>query len=149
MADDKILNEIEAGLIALHRSFFQHKGWEQLKRESGIKLDRSGAAVLKVLAMSKTQICPMSRIASNLGIEAPSVTRAAQQLEYSGYITKKPDATDGRVNNLQLTDKGRKQIEKLQKVRRDHIRKLVAGWNQQDKSKLAELLSKLSDNQIR
>lgn len=144
MKNEDVITDIESGLITLHRAFFQHKGWEQLKQEAGVELDRPEAALLKTLAMCETGSCRVQQVASYLGIEAPSVSRTAQQLEQAGLVSKHPDAEDGRASNLKLTAKGRRQLDKLLKVRRARLQQLVAGWSTEDKRRLAELLTKLS-----
>jgi DNA-binding MarR family transcriptional regulator len=144
MSHDEALYQIESGLIALHKTFFQHKGWEELRKESGVSLDRPEAALLKVLAMSEHGTCRMQQVATYLGIEAPSVTRTAQQLEQDGMVIKRPDSHDRRVGNLHLTAKGRRELEKLLRVRHAHLANLVADWSLEDKVRLGQLLTKLS-----
>jgi len=138
------INDIESGLIALHRTFFQHKGWERLQQTAGITLDRAEAAMLKALSASQAKARRLQDVATSLGIEAPSVSRTAQQLEARGLVSKKPDARDGRASNLHLTAKGRQQLERLMAARRQRLEQLLTNWSEHDKRHLAQLLHKLA-----
>ena len=142
--DKEIINRIESQLIALHRSFYQHKGWERLKKDADVNLGRPEAALLKVLATQKNGSCKMQQLSTYLGIEAPSVSRTAQSLEVAGLVTRKTDKDDARISHLKINAKGIRQLNKLQSARRRYLEALIKDWPTSDKQKLAELLEKLS-----
>ncbi|WP_347555991.1 MarR family transcriptional regulator [Robbsia sp. KACC 23696] len=55
---------------------------------------------------------PQKLLVSTLGIDAGALTRVCQGLENGrGAINREPDARDNRLNNLCLTDQGRKLID--------------------------------------
>jgi DNA-binding MarR family transcriptional regulator len=146
MSQDETLNQIESGLTALHRAFFQHKSWEELQRESGVSLERPEAALLKVLAMHEHGSCRMQQIAAYLGIEAPSVTRTAQQLEEYGLVKKQPDRHDRRAMQVRMTNRGRQQLRRLQQYRHTQLAEVFKRWSPEDRNKFADYLRRLADD---
>ncbi len=145
MSLDDDLDTIETGLMQLHKTSFQHKGWENLIQEAGVNLDRPAAALLKVLLVVDKP-CKILDVAQYLGIEAPSVSRKVKELEDAGLLTRKPDEYDGRVSNLSLTAKGREQLTRLQRVRRAHLARTLASWSEDDRHKLAQLFAQLTSD---
>jgi DNA-binding MarR family transcriptional regulator len=54
---------------------------------------------------------PSTRLGPKMGIESRSLTRALKSMEENGLITKTPDATDGRMVRVYLTEEGEKYRE--------------------------------------
>jgi len=54
---------------------------------------------------------PSTRLGPKMGIESRSLTRALKTMEENGLITKTPDATDGRMVRVYLTEEGEKYRE--------------------------------------
>jgi len=54
---------------------------------------------------------PSTRLGPKMGIESRSLTRALKSMEENGLITKIPDATDGRMVRVYLTEEGEKYRE--------------------------------------
>ncbi len=54
---------------------------------------------------------PSTRLGPKMGIESRSLTRALKSMEENGLITKTPDATDGRMVRVFLTEEGEKYRE--------------------------------------
>ena len=138
------LDAIESGLIALHKAAFQHQAWEDIQRRAGIDMDRASATLLKVVSKCDKP-CRMQTIAEQLGIEAPSVTRTAQQLEAAGLLARTPDPEDGRASNLSVTSAGKSELAKLHKARRERLASATQTWTKQERAQLGSLLQRLAD----
>ncbi len=54
---------------------------------------------------------PSTRLGPKMGIESRSLTRALKSMEENGLITKVPDASDGRMVRVHLTEEGEKYRE--------------------------------------
>lgn len=54
---------------------------------------------------------PSTRLGPKMGIESRSLTRALKSMEENGLITKTPDAIDGRMVRVHLTEEGEKYRE--------------------------------------
>jgi DNA-binding MarR family transcriptional regulator len=140
------LDRIEASLTALHRALYRYKAWAHLTADAHSTLDRSGAALLKCVAHSEHQPVRLQTAASELGIEAPSLSRKAQQLVEAGLLEKHADRTDGRASNLHLTAAGKHELHKIKKAWRVHLSETFAGWQQDDIDHFTALLQKFSNS---
>lgn len=141
----KELDAIEAALVALYRSSFQHRAWEDIQELAGISLDRSSASLLKVVHGCGQASCRIQDIARFLGIEAPSVSRTVQELEQNGLLERTSDPTDRRASNIILTEAGQQQLAKLQAAKRSRLKSALHDWSANDRHELARLLHQLAD----
>jgi DNA-binding MarR family transcriptional regulator len=135
--------EISAALLTVGRLFTQAKAHASLCRAADVDLDRSGAALLYKLHTEGDGIS-LSVLAERLGIDAPAVTRKAQQLERSGLLRRERDERDARAQRILLTEEGRGQISRLLAARREWIGELLSGWTAEERLELAALLGRLS-----
>ncbi|WP_254390324.1 MarR family winged helix-turn-helix transcriptional regulator [Streptomyces sp. AC550_RSS872] len=78
---------------------------------AGVPLDPAAVALLRQIADSES-LRP-GELADRLGVEASHVTRTAQQLQKSGYVTRVPDPQDRRAQRIQLTEAGRQAIARV------------------------------------
>jgi DNA-binding MarR family transcriptional regulator len=143
--NDAAIGEIESALHSLLRSLKQAKLHEYLLAKAGVDLDRAGMALLYVLYTEGTCL-RVTDLAEQLQIEAPAVTRKAQQLEQSGLVSRAPDPNDGRATLLQLTARGRRTINRILAVRRDWLTTLLADWPEASRAECARLLCLLTNN---
>jgi DNA-binding MarR family transcriptional regulator len=135
--------EISAALLTVGRLFTQAKSHVLLCRSAGVDLDRSGAALLYKLHTEGDGIS-LSVLAERLGIDAPAVTRKAQQLERGGLLRRERDERDARAQRILLTEEGRSEITRLLAARREWIGELLSGWTPAERLELAGLLVRLS-----
>lgn len=49
-----------------------------------------------------------TELATECGVEAPTISRGVQRLERAGLVTRRPDADDGRVQRVWLTNRGQR-----------------------------------------
>jgi DNA-binding MarR family transcriptional regulator len=109
-------------------------------------LDRAGAALLKVVANCEGTPCRLQDIATQLGIEAPSVTRTARELKRQKLISKRTDKEDRRATNISLTPEGKQLLERLQAAHRDRLKGALKDWSASDRHELARLLHKMAES---
>jgi DNA-binding MarR family transcriptional regulator len=139
------IGDIESALNSLLRSLKQTKLHEYLLTKAGVDVDRAGTALLYVLYTEGTCL-RVTDLAEQLQIEAPAVTRKAQQLEQSGLVSRAPDPNDGRATLLQLTARGRRAINRILAVRRDWLTTLLADWPEASRVECARILCLLTNN---
>lgn len=140
------LEVIESALIALHKTNYHHRVWEEIQARAGVSLDRSGALLLKVVSHCNRNACRMQDIAKFLGIEAPSVTRTVQDLEHAGLLRRKTDPNDKRASLVALTAKGRRQLEKIHQARHDRLSTALQEWPKEEQQQLGALLQRFADD---
>jgi DNA-binding MarR family transcriptional regulator len=91
---DEAIGEIGPALHSLARSLKQVRLYEFLLAEARVDVDQAGLAVLYVLYAGGTGL-RLTDLAEQLRIDAPAVTRKAQQLERSGLVGRARDREDG------------------------------------------------------
>ncbi|MDD5313015.1 MAG: MarR family transcriptional regulator [Dehalococcoidia bacterium] len=80
-----------------------------------------------VLSMLMIQgILPTSAIGGRLGISKPNVTSLVDRLIELGYAERRPDASDRRVINIAVTEKGRRFIANRKRQARNSIKRYLA-----------------------
>lgn len=142
--DSDYLDSIEVGLLALHKSTFQHRAWDDVQVRAGVTMDRASAVLLKVVSQTEKSPCRMQDIARTLGIEAPSVTRTVQDLEHTGLIKRQADPDDKRASCVTLTKKGQQQLAKLQDARHERLAQALREWPKAEQKQLGGLLQRLA-----
>ncbi len=60
---------------------------------------------------------PVGEIAENLGVTSQAVSKSVRELEGLGYVGRSPDAADGRVRRVALTDRGQAVLEAGRAIR--------------------------------
>ncbi|HEX5505421.1 MAG TPA: MarR family transcriptional regulator [Thermomicrobiales bacterium] len=85
-------------------------------------------------------------LAGRIGVETPTVTRAAQRMEAAGLVTRHPDPGDARLVRVRLTARGRALRgvipAALRRVTDDALRGLTAG----ERAELERLLERVRRN---
>jgi DNA-binding MarR family transcriptional regulator len=136
---EQVIGEIESALHSLARSLRQGRLHEFLLAEARIDVDQAGLAVLYVLHVARTSL-RLTDVSDRLHIDAPAVTRKAQQLERSGLVSRTRDGEDARATRLQLTAQGRRTISRFLTARKTWLSQLLDGWPEGQQADLARLL---------
>lgn len=139
------IGEIGAALYSLSRSLKRGRLHEFLLARARIDADQAGLAILYVLHLAGAgqRLCDL---AEQLRVDAPAVTRKAQQLERSGLVSRTQDQADARATRIQLTPQGRRTISRFLAARRDWLTSLLAEWSDADQADLARLLRRFADD---
>jgi DNA-binding MarR family transcriptional regulator len=141
--------EADLGLIeeAMSRFFQALKrpgAWARITARAGVQIDRPSAGILH--ALKHQDGCRLNDVASQLGIEAPSVTRKTQELELAGLVRRRRDPEDGRAVDLQLTARGRTVSRKLDEARRADMQDVLASWPAADRRRFVKLFDRFSQD---
>jgi DNA-binding MarR family transcriptional regulator len=81
---------------------------DQLQRDSGLSHFEYG--ILAALSAADAATLRMSELAIYASGSLSRLSRAVTRLERRGWVTRKPDPTDGRYTLAMLTDKGREVL---------------------------------------
>jgi DNA-binding MarR family transcriptional regulator len=139
------IGEIESALHLLGRSLKQVRLHEFLLAEARVDADQAGLAVLYVLHVEGASL-RLTDLAEQLRIDAPAVTRKAQQLERAGLVSRTRDQEDARATRLQLTAQGRRTINRFLVARRAWLTRLLAGWPEAEQIEFARLLRQFTSD---
>jgi DNA-binding MarR family transcriptional regulator len=139
------IGEIESALHSLARCLKQVRLHEFLLAEARVDVDQAGLAVLYVLHASRRGL-RLTDLAEQLRIDAPAVTRKAQQLERSGFVSRTRDAEDGRASRVRLTPQGRRTVNRFLVARRAWLTRLLSGWPEAERAEFARLLRQFTSD---
>jgi DNA-binding MarR family transcriptional regulator len=142
--DDETIAAIEAALHSLARRLKQARLHEYMTRQAGDGVDQPGLAILYVLHGEDG--VRITDVATRLGIDAPAVTRKAQQLERSGLVGRTRDTADARASRLQLTEQGGRVLRQFLFARHEWLSTLLADWSAEERRDFARLIGRLSDS---
>lgn len=107
-------------------------------------LDRAAVALLRQIADSEP-LRP-GELATRLGVEASHITRTVQQLQKAGYVTRVPDPDDRRAQRIQLTDAGRRAIDKIRDAGARGMQLALGDWPPEELRQLATLFHRMVDD---
>ncbi len=85
-------------------------------------------------------------IADETGRDKPSITRLLDNLERDGYIERRPDAKDRRLNLIFLTPKGVKTEEKVMKVANRALDDITTGLTEMEMTTVKNVFEKIYKN---
>jgi DNA-binding MarR family transcriptional regulator len=139
------VDRFQEALQTVARSITQARLHEQLLRSAGVRIDRTGAALLHKLSAGPEPL-RVTDLAEMLGVDTPTVTRKVQQLERDGMVVRRTDPDDRRVSRIGLTPAGRRTLERVWRARRAWLERLLEGWGDDDLATLADLLGRFADD---
>jgi DNA-binding MarR family transcriptional regulator len=131
------------------------RAWQQLRRGAadgggGARLvaapglpralDPVQLEILDLLVMRDGQ--RMSELASAIGVDPSTITRAMHRMEAAGLAARCPVAADGRVVTAQLTPEGRRIHAVVVARRAELIRAAIVDFTPAEQERLADLLER-------
>jgi DNA-binding MarR family transcriptional regulator len=141
------LTRIGDALAGLFRAGHASRLHERVAAEAGVAIDRTGLQMLFRTAGAGS--ARVSDLAQMLGLDVSTTSRKAQELESSGLLVRAEDSTDRRASTLSLTPAGKQMLGRLRKARTRALESLLAEWSAEDRTRLAELLERLTDDMTR
>lgn len=88
-------------------------------------------------------------LADFMGIEAPSLVPALDQLERLALIERRPHPADRRAKAVHLTEAGRTDLVSLNAAASDVRAQLLAGIDDAELERCLELIDRVTDNALR
>jgi DNA-binding MarR family transcriptional regulator len=144
-SDDQCIASIETALHALGRRLKQARLHDHLTRVAGVDIDQAGLAVLYALHGEKAGL-RVTEVAARLGIDAPAVTRKAQQLERLQLVGRAADADDARASRLLLSPEGRRVLKRFLVARHRWLTAMLSDWPESDRDEFARLIGRFTSD---
>ncbi len=144
-SDDRCIASIETALHALGRRLKQARLHDHLNRVAGVDIDQAGLAVLYALHGEKAGL-RVTEVAARLGIDAPAVTRKAQQLERLQLVGRTADADDARASRLLLSPEGRRVLKRFLVARHRWLTAMLSDWPESDRDEFARLIGRFTSD---
>lgn len=88
-------------------------------------------------------------IAERLDISPAAVAVSLKKLEKGGYIKKDLDTTDNRINQIEVTEKGKYVVEKSHLIFEEIEKTIFEGFTEEEIEKTGELLERIYQNLCR
>lgn len=103
-------------------------------------------AASAVLLHRVDQLAPvrLTDIACSLGLDVSTVSRQVSALVSRDLVQRNPDPQDHRAHVLELTDEGRRTVDRLRSTRNEVLTRLLPDWTPQDLRSLTTQLSRLN-----
>jgi DNA-binding MarR family transcriptional regulator/GNAT superfamily N-acetyltransferase len=76
------------------------------------------------------QACTATDLSRGLGLDPGFVSRSLQALQRRQIVTRRPSKTDGRINEISLTAKGRTAQAELERRSREEVGQLLTGLDE-------------------
>lgn len=111
--------------------------------EARVDLPHAWFEVLVRLRRSEAGRLTMGSLAGQISLTTGGVTRLVDRMEAAGYVERVPCPTDRRVSYAALTDPGRAKFDEAAQVHAANLRSVFAGFNDEERSTLDELLDRL------
>lgn len=100
-------------------------------------------AVLATLVRLAGESVSQTRLASELGLSAGTISLRIDRLVRKGLAQRQPDPDDGRGAQISLTDRGRTMFEACAPEHLANAQELLAGLDERERAQLGGLLGKL------
>ena len=113
----------------------------EIARLSGKKLTLTEVHTLS--AISAEDVCPMRRVAEQLGVTLSTLTVSINRLVVKGYVSRIRSENDQRVVFLNLTQKGLDIVSAHETYHRELISRALSGLNDDEVDTLKRLFEKI------
>jgi DNA-binding MarR family transcriptional regulator len=122
-----------------------HAASQFAKRLTALNLTPPDAGILRLLDINAG--VSQQELSGKLGIHPSRLVAILDELERRGFVQRKPNANDRRQYALHLTDDGRKTLDEIGLIGREHGEALCAALNDEERATLSELLQKIAGEQ--
>ena len=114
-------------------------------RLSALGLAPAHAGILRALAQAEG--ISQRQLAHRLEILPSRLVSMMDELEGRGLIERRDSAEDRRVYALHLTDQGRRTLDAIGRIAREHDAALCAAIGEEERGQLVDLLRRIADQQ--
>lgn len=81
-----------------------------------------------------------SELADIMEMEKATAGRLIDRLEENGWVERRPDPADRRINRIYMTEKGERVNNMIRPISRDIIEEALEGMSKADREKLIDLM---------
>jgi DNA-binding MarR family transcriptional regulator len=114
-------------------------------RLAALELTPPDAGILRLLRAANG--ISQQELSGKLGIHPSRLVAVLDGLEEKGLVERRANEDDRRQYSLRLTERGAQALEQVGQVARQHQDALLAALSREERERLAELLTKIADEQ--
>jgi MarR family transcriptional regulator for hemolysin len=118
------------------------------QRLKPLDITRSQWWVLAGISRHGDQGITQTELARVLDLGKVALGGLIDRLEDRGFVERKADASDRRINRVFLTRKGNQTLDRMQKIGMDMNAKVMKGISLERQHMLAEMLHEMKENLI-
>ncbi|KQL43999.1 MarR family transcriptional regulator [Brevibacillus choshinensis] len=137
----------------LMESYFQSQVSGNMMQNRTVYNQKPGEImVLYFISMNVKDVGPglmVSEISGKLNVTSPTVTQHINSLEAQELVERHADPADRRVVRIQLSDKGKKYIQRINEARLNMFVDLVNHLGEEESLLFAEMMRKASDYMLK
>jgi DNA-binding MarR family transcriptional regulator len=122
-----------------------HAASQFAERLAVLQLTPPDAGILRLLGISAG--VSQQELSGKLGIHPSRLVAILDELERRGFVQRNPNMNDRRQHALHLTEDGRKVLDEIGLIGRQHQKALCAALSHAERETLAELLHKIAGEQ--
>jgi DNA-binding MarR family transcriptional regulator len=104
--------------------------------------DRS--TYLLLLQLQEKGPLGIKALADIFQLDLSTLSRQTTSLESKGFVERKYDPNDARINLLHITPKGAEQLQEVKLARQAFYSRLLADWSEEESRSFGELLQKFN-----
>ncbi|GAA4051697.1 MarR family winged helix-turn-helix transcriptional regulator [Parerythrobacter jejuensis] len=93
--------------------------------------------------LGEAQALTQRELAAMTLMDKVAVNRACKALESRGFVSRRPNASDGRSHHIALTDEGREIYVQIMPLARDVEGQLLEPFGEEERAVLRDLLARL------
>lgn len=122
-----------------------HAASQFAERLAVLQLTPPDSGILRLLGINSGM--NQQELSGKLGIHPSRLVAILDELERRGFVQRNPNSKDRRQYALHLTEAGRKVLEEIGLIGRQHQEALCAALNQGDRETLTQFLQKIAGEQ--
>jgi DNA-binding MarR family transcriptional regulator len=122
-----------------------HSSQRWHERLARVGLDPRSVLVLRNVAAQEGRT--QASLSASLGVPASRIVGVVDELEERGLLQRRANLTDRRAHALRLTRKGRRVLDQVMSISREHEAEICAGLAESARLQLIELLSVIVSEQ--
>jgi DNA-binding MarR family transcriptional regulator len=124
--------------IFMHRSM---RGWSHFAKSTGLSMPQFSI----LMQLHHKGGCGVSDISERFDITNAAASQLVDKLVHAGYLERAEDPSDRRAKVLNLTEKGRSFVEQGIQARHRWLNELVKNLSVEEKVKVSEALTILTE----
>lgn len=102
-----------------------------------------------LMKLSENEYHSQKEIAVAMKVSTATIAIALKKLEKNGYINKKMDEEDNRLNIIVITEKGRNAIEMSKQLFDNIDSTMFEGFSNEEKKNFVNMLDRIEDNLLK
>jgi len=128
-------------MAVIRASEFMKKEASSVIRNYGLTFAQYNA--LRVLDASENGQNTMTNVSRIMLVSGGNITGITKRLENRGFLIKKRDPKDDRINILEITPKGRSALSNISSEKDEKIRMFFSEYSEDEKSYLLLMIKKI------